>query len=134
MHAQACPTLRHMTHFVCQFHTSDCSMCMAEVIYMASCLVRFVMNLHLTEFGETSSLSWTGLITQTIPQNTRSNRLLVPAISNLTRLPLLMKTETYNQSIGIMNDHWLLLSSVHRPSRLNVSVIILMLQVGNLNH
>ena len=45
-----------------------------------------------------------------------------------------MKTEAYNQSIGIMNDHWLLVSSIHRPSQLNVSVIILMLRVGNLNH
>jgi len=45
-----------------------------------------------------------------------------------------MKIETYNQSIGIMNDHWLLLSSIRRPSRLNVSIIIVVIRVGNLNH
>jgi len=63
-YAQACPTLRRMTHFVCQFHTSDCSMCTAEVIWRHTSFVSFV------EFGETSSLSWTGLILQTITQNT----------------------------------------------------------------
>ena len=33
-----------------------------------------------------------------------------------------------------MNDYWLLLSSIHHPSQLNISVIILMLRVGNLNY
>ena len=45
-----------------------------------------------------------------------------------------MKTEMYNQSVRIMNYRWLLLSSIHRPSRLNVSVTIVMLRVGNSNH
>ena len=62
-YAQACLTLRRMTHFVCQFHTSDCSMCMAEVIWRRTSFVLFM------EFGETS-LFWTGLILQMIHQNT----------------------------------------------------------------